>query len=159
MIAVSDAGSLNYLVQIGGIDLLPILFERIVVPPAVLREINDEGAPQTVRLWASALPSWIEVREPSTPVAQNVRGETAAIALAQEFSLPLLCDDLSPRRAAARMGIAVSGTLGVLQQAHAQGLIEIGESLERLAQTNFHAGEGLFERVKAEARQMRAETT
>lgn len=33
MIAVADTSPLNYLIQIDAIDLLPILFEQVLIPP------------------------------------------------------------------------------------------------------------------------------
>ena len=39
-VVVADTGPLNYLVQIDAIGLLPKLFGRIIVPPAVGRRIS-----------------------------------------------------------------------------------------------------------------------
>ena len=61
MIAVRDASPLCYLLLIGEIDLLPQLFSRVVVPQAVIVELQHDDAPATVRNWVSNLPIWISV--------------------------------------------------------------------------------------------------
>jgi predicted nucleic acid-binding protein len=84
-------------------------------------------------------------------------GERAAIALARERNLPLLCDDEAARRTARREGLLVSGTLGVLQQAHARRLIEIVPVMEKLlGSTNFYLSDTLAQRILAEAEVMRS---
>jgi predicted nucleic acid-binding protein len=46
---VSDTSPINYLIRIGEIDLLPQLFGEILIPPAVLQELQHAGAPLAVR--------------------------------------------------------------------------------------------------------------
>jgi predicted nucleic acid-binding protein len=45
MIIVSDTSPINYLILIGQIDLLPQLFEQIIIPQAVYNELSDSLAP------------------------------------------------------------------------------------------------------------------
>lgn len=40
MIAVSDTSPLNYLALIGEIELLPRIFTRVLIPPAVISELH-----------------------------------------------------------------------------------------------------------------------
>jgi predicted nucleic acid-binding protein len=49
MIIVADTSPLNYLVQIAAEHLLPALYGRILIPPQVLAELCDPGAPDMVR--------------------------------------------------------------------------------------------------------------
>jgi len=65
MSAIADAGPLNYLVPIGHIDILAELYEKVLVPAAVLRELVPPSAPAAVRSWASNLPPWIQQSDPS----------------------------------------------------------------------------------------------
>ena len=46
---IADTGPINYLVLIGNIDLLPILFEKVILPSAVQAELADPDAPPSVR--------------------------------------------------------------------------------------------------------------
>ena len=137
--------------------LLPELFGGIVLPPEVHRELSAPGAPASVRSWAADLPEWAQVRAPrgSIPGLRLDPGETEAIALATEISGWLLSDDKRAIQVARQLGVASFGTLGVLQRAHAIGLIEIGPALDALARTNYRHTPGLFERVAQEAERMR----
>lgn len=45
MIVVADTAPLNYLIQIGCIDLLPLLYGSIVAPLAVMHELSNPSAP------------------------------------------------------------------------------------------------------------------
>ena len=42
---IADTGPINYLVLIGNIELLPILFENVILPSAVQAELTDPDAP------------------------------------------------------------------------------------------------------------------
>ena len=64
-------------------------------------------------------------------------GELEAICLAQEIKADaILMDDRAGRSAAIHCGLAVVGTIGLLEQAAARGLIELPQAMERLRQTN-----------------------
>lgn len=56
MIVVADTTPLNYLVLIDRIELLSVLYESVLVPPEVHRELLHSKTPPTVRAWASNLP-------------------------------------------------------------------------------------------------------
>ena len=51
MIAVSDTSPICYLILIGEIDILPRLFDQVLVPQAVLTELRHVDAPEPVRDW------------------------------------------------------------------------------------------------------------
>ena len=62
----ADTGPINYLVLIGHIGLLPTLFQKVILPSAVQRELDDGETPPSVRDWIANPPVWVEVKE--TPV-------------------------------------------------------------------------------------------
>jgi predicted nucleic acid-binding protein len=81
-------------------------------------------------------------------------GELEAICLAQEISATaILMDDRAGRSAAIRCGLAVIGTLGLLEQSAARGLLDLPQTMQRLARTNARLDPGLvraaLERDKA----------
>jgi predicted nucleic acid-binding protein len=85
MIVVADAGPLNYLVLIDAARVLEPLYQRVVVPQAVVRELHSVKAPSIVRTWILQPPKWCEIRPdpPSDPALAFLdTGEAAAIALA-----------------------------------------------------------------------------
>ena len=67
-LVIADTGPLNYLVLIGLIDLLPALFEKVLIPTAVRSELASSNAPSAVRLWVANFPFWLEVRD--APISQ-----------------------------------------------------------------------------------------
>jgi predicted nucleic acid-binding protein len=62
-LVIADTGPLNYLILIGHIDLLPALFEKVVLPTAVQSELASSKAPPLVRHWIANLPAWLDVRD------------------------------------------------------------------------------------------------
>lgn len=49
MIIVSDTTPLHYLILIGEQDILPNLFGRVIIPQAVVTELQRPETPETVR--------------------------------------------------------------------------------------------------------------
>ena len=88
MIVVADTSPLNYLIRLGHPDVLREIYGRVVVPYAVLIEMQHPEAPEEVRAWASAPPAWLEaiqVRQLDESLAAELgAGEREAISLALE---------------------------------------------------------------------------
>jgi len=140
---VSNTTPLQYLHQIGLLDVLPRLFGSILVPSAVAGEI---AAGVKIGVELPDIPSldWVEVREvaPSPwPVPRDIhRGEAEAIALgASLHDALLLLDDLAARRHAKLSGVRFTGTLEILVKAKHAGLIEsVSTYVVRLEDKEFH---------------------
>ena len=71
---VSDTTPLNYLVLIEAIDVLPRLYERVLIPPAVRAELSASQAPEPVREWISSNLSWLEVLPCSKTAETDLAG-------------------------------------------------------------------------------------
>ena len=154
MIVVADTSPLRYLILIEEIGVLPELYGRVIVPPGVVTELNQERTPIVVREWLSAKPEWLQVQAPqqALPSLRDIlgAGEREAIALATELSADaLLMDDRDGRREAKRRRLPVVGTLRVLADAAEHGLLDLRVALDRLRQTNFRADEQLMQRLVA----------
>jgi predicted nucleic acid-binding protein len=67
MIVVADTSPIRYLVLIEQIDLLPILFDRVIIPPAVDDELKSLGAPIVARKWLAHPPTWLTVETLQNP--------------------------------------------------------------------------------------------
>lgn len=158
-LVVADTGPVNYLVLIGHIDILPALFETVILPSAVRDELADPNTPGVVRQWARDLPALAKVQDTSTPVSSTVElgaGEAAAIALAVALHADLLLmDDRRGVMAALREGLAVTGSLGLLARAAERGLLDLADAFDRLKRTNFRYRQAtmdmLLARVKGAA--------
>ena len=150
LVVVADTSPLNYLVLIGAIEVLPRLFDKILVPTQVLDERRHSDAPQIVQAWVETRPDWLHVQtiDPGEDAKQLDEGERAAIALAQSQSADLMIMDDRPAVAAARMsGLEVIGTIGVLDLAARKGLIDLKLAFARLKQTNFRYPPGLLDNL------------
>ena len=62
ILIVADTGPINYLIQIGQIELLAQLVEKTVLPASVQTELLHDAAPVAVRTWAANPPAWVEIR-------------------------------------------------------------------------------------------------
>lgn len=141
MIVVADTSPINYLLLINQIDLLPRLFQQIVIPDEVRDEMLNPDASLILQQWITNPPSWLTVQTvPIIDAAFSILdpGEQAAITLAQTLPANLLIiDERLGRRIAEEHGIAIIGTLGILDDAATQGLINLAEAIAQLQQTNF----------------------
>jgi predicted nucleic acid-binding protein len=142
---VTNTSPLLYLHQLRLIDLLPRLYERVVVPTAVAEELA-EGARHGHDVPNPARLDWALIIAAPSPALLKLapalgEGERAAIALASERGSDLLLIDDGPaRRHATLLGIKITGTLGVLLRAKANGhLPAVQPLLDQLAQLGFRA--------------------
>jgi predicted nucleic acid-binding protein len=153
IVVVADTSPLNYLIQIECQHLLPILFERIFVPAAVVKELDHPGTPAVVRAFLRQMPQWIAVRQVCAAADPTLAvldpGEREAIQLAKEEHADLLLmDEKMGVRLARRQGLTVIGTLGVLVQAARYGLVDIDAAFARLRTTDFRCTSQLFEQAR-----------
>jgi predicted nucleic acid-binding protein len=152
MIIVSNTSPINYLVLIEHINLLSKLFKQIIIPQEVYNELSDAAAPLPVQSWIVAPPDWLKIQSVSQPSDAVVDlldpGERAAILLAQEINADLLLlDDMKARRAATDKGLAITGILGILDQAATMKLIDLFTAVQSLQNTSFWASNSLFQRL------------
>jgi predicted nucleic acid-binding protein len=156
VIVVADASPLRYLILIEHAHVLPALYGRVLVPPAVISELNRERTPDLVREWLAESPDWLHIQAPREALTglRNVLGdgERQAIALAVETGADaLLIDDRDARHEAEKMNCAVLGTLRVLADAGAHGHADLRTALNRLRLTNFRADDRLIQRILDES--------
>ncbi len=123
--------------------ILPALFRRVLIPPAVAEELQRPRTPAPVRAWMGSPPAWLEVRTPCQPLVITAlplgAGEREAISLAQDLRAELLLmDDLEGREEAEHHGFAVMGTLRVLELAAERGLLDFPTAITKLQATSFH---------------------
>jgi predicted nucleic acid-binding protein len=142
MIVVADSTPLIALARIERLSLLRELFGEVLIPPAVMREVVEEG--QRPGALEVSTASWIRVHPIKASSRMFTRaldlGEMEAIVLALELSGSiLLIDEIPGRREATTCGLKVIGTVGVLIRAKSKGLITIlRPELDKLLAHGFH---------------------
>jgi predicted nucleic acid-binding protein len=149
VIAVVDASPLCYLILVGEIDLLPQLFGQVIVPQAVILELQHVSAPEMDRSWAANLPKWISVEETPDFVPAGMEklqaGERAAIVLAESIKADIIIiDEKAARQIAGQRGLNVTGVLGVIGEASTLGLLDLMLTIDRLRKTSFRCSPALF---------------
>jgi len=143
MLVIADTSAMNYLVWIEHAAVLPMLFERVLIPPMVAEELQRPRTPAPVCAWMASPPAWLEICSPRLPLITTVvrlgAGEWEALSLAQERHADLLLlDDLEAREEAKRRFLAIMGTLRVLELASERGLLDLPVALTKLEATSFH---------------------
>jgi predicted nucleic acid-binding protein len=122
--------------------------------------LRHAKAPASVRAWIESAPPWLEIQARATDetgqetLFQSLdAGEREAIALASAIGADLLLmDDRAAVNVARRRGLAVTGTLGILNQAAGANLVDLAGALIRLRSTNFRYRKGLIEAILADFR-------
>ena len=150
MVVVSNSSPLIALARIQRLDLLPAIFESVLIPPAVAREISPS---------IPVLPAWLRIQAPNAlPPASLLRrrlgdGEWEALALASELRADwIILDDLPARRSAEATGLNVIGTFGTLITAKRTGLLKsIRPELDALLRTSFFLSPKLYDELLAVA--------
>jgi len=126
---IADTSPIQYLYQTHLLDLLPKIYDSIILPQAVADELAA-GLALGVPLPDLASLSWLEVRTTQINLALPEisglgAGETEALALALEIEDSLvIVDDALARHYAKQLGIKFTGTLGILLKAKQLGELE-----------------------------------
>lgn len=131
MIIVSDTTPIISLMKAGQLELLRKLFGVVYIPNAVYCELTESGVyleeAQVIQECGFLLVEEVE-NDKSVILLQKLTGldagESAAIILADEKkSDVLLMDEHKGRQVAKTLGIAITGTIGILAQAFDEGLL------------------------------------
>jgi len=144
--AVSDAGPLVHLAEIGSLELLAT-FDTLLVPETVYTEVEAGGVPDGVADLSYEL---VEANEGRVGAEELDAGERAAIAVAEGRGTVLLTDDLAAREAASDAGVEVRGSIGVIALGYGRGLLDRDEAASRMRalqrETSLFVTEGVVER-------------
>ena len=149
MTAVADTSPLNYLVQLGLEHTLSSFFKRVVVPKAVVRELENPNAPLLVRRFITDPPAWMELHEVVDAELLEIpahlhRGEREVIATALGIEAAVaILDDLAARRLASDLGLRIAGTVGILVKGAKVCDFELEAKLTELESMGFYLSEKL----------------
>lgn len=125
---ICDTSPLQYLHQIGLLDVVRTLVDQLTVPLAVVVEL-DEGRARGVDLPDLRGLDWVSIQVPQSRMAVPLvtdlgPGETQVLMLALEASDAIVVlDDALARQLAEALGLRLTGTLGLLLDAKRAGLL------------------------------------
>ena len=130
---ISDTSCFIILTNIGELELLHKVYGKVVTTDDIATEYGE------------VLPEWVEIAKVKDKYKQQLlemqidKGESSAIALALEIpESTVILDDYKARKIAEKLGIAYTGTVGVIIKAKLKGIIpSIKPLLMKIKQTNF----------------------
>ena len=157
MIIISDTSIITNLAAIQYLQLLPQLYDQVTIPEAVYRELTEIDPPVPGTLEVQIAP-WLEVRQVfDRSVIERLQievkldlGESEAIALALELNADLLLiDERRGRAEADRLGVRITGLLGILVEAKRKNLIAALKPLmdAMIAMSNFRVSSDLYNQI------------
>ena len=157
MIVISDTSIITNLAAIQYLQLLPQLYDQVTIPAAVYRELTEIDPPVPGTLEVQIAP-WLEVRQVfDHSVIEHLQievkldlGESEAIALALELNADLLLiDERRGRAEADRLGVRITGLLGILVEAKRKNFIDAVKPLmdTMIAMSNFRVSSDLYNQI------------
>lgn len=130
---ISDTSCFIILTNIGELELLHKVYGQILTTTEIAAEYGEP------------LPEWVEIATVNDKYRQQLlemqidKGESSAIALALETPNSIvILDDYKARKIAERLGITLTGTIGVIIKAKLNGTIpSVKPLLEKIKRTDF----------------------
>lgn len=157
-VVVADTTPLNYLILIGRAEVLGKLFGKVLIPKAVIEELQHPKAPEAITRWLRHPPAWLGIAtvERVDETIKLGKGESEAISLALERRVKIvLMDERLGRGAAEARGLIPVGTLNLIDLADDLGLLDGVTTLHDLLQTTFRAAPQLLGRFEERMRTRR----
>ena len=150
---VVNASPLICLFKSGLEDLFPSLFNDIVVPEAVIKEVTAKGEADFAAQTLISLP-WIRRMgdvsvDPRVAAWDLGDGESAVLSFAlRNPEYWAILDDREARRCALSLQCHCIGTIGMIVLAKKRGLIRsVGETLKRLQNAGFWLSETFLNEI------------
>jgi uncharacterized protein len=143
---IADASALICLAWVDQLQILPALFGRIIVSPAVAAETTLRG---------STLPTWVDVRPPGQPLDHRVvaahlgAGESEVLCLGLQLKDAwVILDDGGARSLALELGLRILGTAALLVEAKRAGhLAQVRPTLDALLAKGFRLDRKVYDRI------------
>ena len=156
--AVSDSSTLIHLALVGRMGLLCEFYDEVVIPPAVWKEVVEEGQGRAGarEVEEAARSGWIKVKAPTNDLFVRLLrrdlddGEAETIVLAMEQSAEIvLLDETNARKIANIYGLNKTGVIGLLIRARIEEKIaSLRHELDRLRQDGgFWMSEKLYQKA------------
>ncbi|MGQ9767274.1 MAG: DUF3368 domain-containing protein [Anaerolineae bacterium] len=133
--------------------MLHALYAEVLIPPAVYAEIMTGGL-ERAGVTELQLATWIRMKPLQDARRADLlvdldRGEAEAITLTLELDADLLLvDERLVRRHAQRLGLTITGTLGILLKAKERGLVaELRPLIQQLRDNRIRLSEDVIRKA------------
>ena len=144
---IADTSCFIALDNIGELALLQKIYGQVITTPEVQNEFGKQ------------LHHWVKLQSPEDITKQRIleinldKGEASAIALALEIhDSTIILDDYKARRIAENLGLAITGTLGVIIKAKQQNIVSsVKPFLQKMKKAGFHLSPEFEKNVLREA--------
>jgi predicted nucleic acid-binding protein len=149
-IVISNTSCFIVLIKISELGLLHNMYGEIITSPEVAAE------------YSQTLPEWVKIKSPSDRFSQQIlelqldKGEASVIALAIETpNSTIILDDYKARLIAEKLGLKITGTLGIIIKAKLRGIIpSIKPYLEKIRNTDFRLNPEIVSQAFREAEEL-----
>ena len=144
---ISDTSCFIILSKIDELDLLFKLYGKVITTSEVANEFGK------------TLPEWVEIKSPVDKSKQQILqiqidiGEASAIALALENpGSTIILDDFKARVIAEKLGLTITGTIGVIVKSKLRGIIpSVKPILNKIRATDFRFSEEVEQQALKQA--------
>jgi predicted nucleic acid-binding protein len=154
---VSNTGPIIGLAKIGRMDLLKSLAGEVLIPPFVHKELFGKLGVEAVMI-EEGLRTFIRIAAVATKerlvegvLTELDEGERQAIVLASDIGkdVLLLMDDRAGRQAARKLGIHVTGLVGILLSAKEKGVVNrVGPLIDELRESGYWLSDEVVEAAR-----------
>ena len=147
------------LCKVNQLELLRELYTEITIPEAVFQEVTAKNDSVKRKILENG--AWIHVQSVSDTIDRRMYkaklhdGEVEVMILAQEIKADLvIIDDNAARKTAIYLGLPLTGTVGVLLRAKAEGLVpKVMPIVDSMEQNGLYYGSVLKEWVRSQAKE------
>lgn len=147
------------LCKVNQLELLRELYTEITIPEAVFQEVTAKN--DSVKRKNLENGAWIHVQSVSDTIDRRMYkaklhdGEVEVMILAQETKADLvIIDDNAARKTAIYLSLPLTGTVGVLLRAKAEGLVpKVMPIVDSMEQNGLYYGSVLKEWVRSQAKE------
>jgi len=140
---IADSSALIALEKIGLSNILCEMYSEVLLPEAVIEEYGIPDFPCfSIRKIQDNLLSLLST------YANLGKGESEVIVLAYQTGIKAIIDDMKARKAALKLKLAITGTIGVLLKAERPGLISSAyDKAAELRKTGFYVSDDVLKNI------------
>ncbi len=158
MTVISNATPLINFAAINRLDILQVVFDKIIIPHAVYQETTLSSFPHSQLIIQATQSDWLDVCQVTLQMnnlsARLDIGEKEVIALAIERNVhKVLLDEKEARRVAQEFGLQIIGTIGILLLAKKKHVIpQIAPLLDTMIDVaQYWVSKSLYQQVLKQA--------